>query len=355
MWCRKSCAPAWRYFDLAFRCRPRLRSEDVLCRRLAAASKEQNEPTLGTGLAAQGGLGVESSIVPQSRELEPTKDKSPPMSTEPESQNRRDGQDVKLNIAEVQEDAHLHREPGQVDTASAEPIKRGELVLARPDLIVSFPDAEDSPWVFVQVPKDTAVKAMSDEPLTYEDGWLRQNALGEIPWKMGERAAVTAPDPPEHPALSVFRIYPQWRDGIPRWLSHTCAEHFPGKVYGCIVGGEIVVQRPGGAIPERLSAVYADLLRPKDRAKIVAKSTALGLLGAALAMGIAYSYISYDRVRKGGRKMTWHGYVQWLGFGGLILTPIAYIPCFIFCMTPFGTCSFIFWANAMLFYDLFHE
>lgn len=313
----------------------------------SSASQEQTSNTTG-----QGSLQAASFI---QDEVKIVKEATSPANIEPESQSDGAEQNVIFEILELQEDAHLYKEPGDDSGASSESIKGGELVLARSDLIVRLPDAQDSPWIFVHVPKDTEIKSMSDVPLTYEDGWLKRNLLVETPWKTGERAAVTAPDPPEHPFFYMLRVLPQWRDGVPKWLHNTCAEHFPGKVYGTMVGGEIVVQRPSGAIPERLAAPYLELLRPRDRAKIVAKSTGLGLLSASLVVGVAYGYMSYDRERRGQRGLTWHGYVQWLGFSTLFLTPFAYFPCFIFCMTPFGTTSFIFWANAMLFYDLFHE
>ncbi|CAK9002095.1 unnamed protein product, partial [Durusdinium trenchii] len=120
-------------------------------------------------------------------------------------------------------------------------------------------------WLFVRRPTEESVEIMSDKPLEYQDGWIH---LPDAPVEMaehqlGDRLAGRV-DVPDHPVTNVLKALPFCRgQELPDWIPGSVCELHTGKVGGVLKGGRFLLQRPSGAVPERLMLESSMLLTRK--------------------------------------------------------------------------------------------
>lgn len=210
-------------------------------------------------------------------------------------------------------------------------------------------------WFLVRAPLEDEVQAMSDKPLEYRDGWLLRPALDRAEHQLGDSVAARI-DVTTHPVVNAMKSLPPWRDsGVPDWVHASVAELYTGKVTGVTRHGRFLVQRPSGAVPERVASEPEMLLVPKERARLTFRA---GLVGFAIAV-LAGTAFHGRRWAKGERfdvgKMAWPQLVGWALIGAVFISPLATVPCIIFTNSQGSTALVVAWINLLLYNDYFGE
>lgn len=260
------------------------------------------------------------------------------------------------------------------------------LTLAAGDLVETAGgvDVVSSPpeggWLLVRAPLEDKLDVMSEKPLEYQDGWL---AVGPVAEQSGEQeisesdavaASHASPSsclekaelqlgqkvaalviPETHPVLQTLeKLF--YKDGCPQWMKNSVAELYTGKISGAAQRGRYVLQRPSGAMPERIATAYAKFLLPRGRFK---KTAVAGILGFFLSIAIGggmhgWSWLAHGCSTEVGR-MALVPLIQWLTLISVFLTPLAIMPCFIFANSEAATCCVVAFINLLLYHDLFAE
>lgn len=251
----------------------------------------------------------------------------------------------------------------EADAASAEvaELEEGHLVEA-----AGMVDLEGAPpeggWLLVRSPLEDKLDVMSDKPLEYQDGWIPiETTEGE---RMVERAELQLGNKvaarvfvETHPVLDLLKKLPPWKEsGLPEWMRAAVAELYTGKIGGVAKRSRFVVQRPSGAMPERVAVRVGMIIVPKDRAR---QTTIAGLLGlsASLLVGLgihAYSWQVLGRPVDFGL-MAWPPLVGWVTLILVFLTPVTIWPSYLFANSQAATACVVAWMNMLLYYDLFSE
>jgi len=224
------------------------------------------------------------------------------------------------------------------------------------ELVEAYWDLEAKPeWLLVRRPLEDNIEVMSDKPLLYEAGWIHNPKLERAKFQLGENVSVRV-DQNSLFALEMARKMPFWSaDALPAWLTSSFAEVNGGKIAGIVQQDRFMVQRPSGAIPERL-AVEADVIM---RRRQLAKRTAVGALVGALAataLGFAGHTLAWaqgapiDRGTKG-----WPKFIGWVTVTTVFINPAAYAACFSFATSQMGTAALVVWLDMLLYQDLFGE
>lgn len=224
----------------------------------------------------------------------------------------------------------------------ADPDSEAELLLELPEgeLLQTFRKIEECPseeeWLLVRAPLEETVEVMSDRALSYQVGWIHcpTTALKTARFQLEDKLAARV-DVPNHPVVEVLKHFPPWRDGkLPDWVPAMCCELHTGKVGGVVKRGRFLVQRPSGAVPERLTLESAMLQSPKERARTTVLAALLGLgLSATLGFALHAWAWAHDKVPKIGVK-TWPKLVGWLTIVVFVLSPAAIGPCYISANSP---------------------
>merc|ERR1712151_24361 len=103
---------------------------------------------------------------------------------------------------------------------------------------------------------------------------------------------------------------------LPTWLLSSVSEFHTGKIEGVVKEGRYLLQRPSGAIPERLALTPDFLLPPKARARKTGVAAILGL-AIACVMGTvnhAFFWISGETFTFG--KFAWSSLAGWIMLTG---------------------------------------
>lgn len=226
-------------------------------------------------------------------------------------------------------------------------------------------DVEGAPpeggWLLVRSPLEDKMDVMSDKPLEYQDGWIP--VATEDGEKMVERAELQLGQKvaarvfvETHPVLDLLKKLPPWKDGeLPFWMRAAVAELYTGKIGGVAQRSRFVVQRPSGAMPERVAVKVDLLVLPKERAR---QTTLAGLLGLAisLAIGLGVHGLSWAQGRPTDYGlMAWQPLVGWVTLIFVFLTPVTIGPSYMFANSQAATCTIVAWMNMLLYYDLFSE
>lgn len=245
-----------------------------------------------------------------------------------------------------------------------------------------FATPPEGGWLLVRAPQEDRLDVMSDKPLAYKDGWI---ALGPVAdgsaeqvisdsdavstssatadmrsivepaeLQLGQKVAALV-IPETHPVLQNLKKLPMYKDGLPEWMKNCVAELYTGRISGVAMRGRFVLQRPSGAMPERIATAYAKFLLPRRRFK---KTAVAGILGFFLSIAIGTSIhgwgwmhgVSYEFGR-----MAFVPYIQWLTLITVFLTPLAIIPCYIFANSEAATCCVVAFINMLLYHDLFAD
>ncbi|CAE8635169.1 unnamed protein product, partial [Polarella glacialis] len=142
-------------------------------------------------------------------------------------------------------------------------------------------------WMLVRAPAEEDIEIMGDKPLEYKDGWLHtpSSSLKVAELQLGDKVAARI-DVPSHPVLDSLRALPPFKGGrkLPDWIVASVCELHTGKVGGVVKRGRFLVQRPSGAMPERIATEAAMLQVPKERARRTVLAAILGL-GLSTLMG----------------------------------------------------------------------
>mmetsp|Transcript_9971 Transcript_9971/g.22267 ORF Transcript_9971/g.22267 Transcript_9971/m.22267 type:complete len:307 (-) Transcript_9971:70-990(-) len=244
------------------------------------------------------------------------------------------------------------REEADAAAAVVAELPSGELVEA-----VGDADSELD-WLLVRAPMEDEVNAMSDKPLLYQDGWLHGATLEAAEHQLGDKVAARI-DPEAHPVVEALKTVLRWQGkpdaSPPSWFIASVAELYTGKVAGVVRKGRFLVQRPSGAVPERVTMPPELLIVPRDRAR---KTALAGLLGFAFAASLgtslhAIAWLRGEPVSLG--RMAWPQLVTWLSISALLLTPGTVGPCIGFANSPASTGCVAAWINLLFYSDLFSE
>lgn len=228
-------------------------------------------------------------------------------------------------------------------------IPTGELVETMSDL--------DSPgaWRYVRNPIEDNIDAMSDKPLSYQDGWVQCSSLEMAEYQIGDKVAVRF-EVQSHPVLDVLKRMPPWKEtSLPPWMAASVAEMCTGKVAGVVKSGRFLVQRPSGAIPERVATRAQFVVLPKDRWRQTAFAGAVGM-AISLAFGLALharSWLRGERFDIG--RMAWPQLFGWATISIVALTPLTVGPCYVFTNSPGSTAAVVAWISQLFYFDLFGE
>lgn len=268
--------------------------------------------------------------------------------------------------------AQLHTEP-DVSSPILVELKQGELIEtvagSLPAATVEEDAAEDVPeWLLVRSPSAEEIEIMSDKPLDYVDGWLHvdaetRRALEPAEHQLGDKIGARI-DPPTHPVLDALRRLPPWRapsglvkdaKPLPKWMVASVYEIYTGKIEGSVKGGRFLVQRPSGAIPERVAHGPDLLVTPKQRWR---KTLWAGLLGLTLSMliGSCFHAKAWARgVNPNGGRMAWPQLVGWMTIISVFASPMIVGPCYLFVNSQAATVCTVTGLNMLLYVDLFGE
>jgi len=240
-------------------------------------------------------------------------------------------------------------------------------------------------WLLVRSPLEDRIDVMSDKPLEYQDGWLAvaapaleadfgtaspapapaeeaggaaalalEKLLVPTDVQMGERVAARVLLE-THPVLDALKKLPLFKDGLPNWMPVSVAELYAGRIAGVAKRGRFILQRPSGAMPERVASVPEKLIRPKARMR---QTTIAGILGLGLSLVLGLGLHARKWVRgeplDAGR-FALEPLVGWTTLLVVFLTPVTILPCFIFTNSQASTLVVVVWMNMLLYNDLFSE
>lgn len=231
-------------------------------------------------------------------------------------------------------------------------LPKGELVEA---VGLKEASAELPEWLLVRSPAEEQIEIMSDKPLAYQDGWLSNAPLQPAEYQLGTRVAARV-DVNSHPALDLLRQLPWWRGTtLPDWIVASVAELHKGKIGGVVKNGRYLVQRPAGAMPERVATTAALLITPKERAKRTVLAGFIGLVLSGLFGSAIHAWAWMRGERSDSGRVAWPKLVGWMTLITVILTPAAVLPCFGFANSPASTACVVAWINMLLYSDLFND
>eukprot|EP00929_Paragymnodinium_shiwhaense_P014712 TRINITY_DN122666_c0_g1_i1.p1 TRINITY_DN122666_c0_g1~~TRINITY_DN122666_c0_g1_i1.p1 ORF type:complete len:345 (+),score=60.37 TRINITY_DN122666_c0_g1_i1:58-1092(+) len=246
----------------------------------------------------------------------------------------------------------------------ADPEADSEAVLELPagELLEAFGDVDsDREWLLVRSPLEDDVELMSDKPLAYQDGWLHDADVKKTSFQLGD--TVTARTESDiHPAFEAMRLVPPWRPGaagggapIPDWIRRSVNELYNGKVAGVTKNGRFLVQRPAGAMPERVVTTADFLYTPKERKR---RAIAAGIIGLAVSavIGVSvhgYSWLRGEKFQTG--RMSWPNLVGWLCIVSVVVVPFTIWPCYLCSNSQASTVVVVAWLNLLFYNDLFGE
>mmetsp|Transcript_125908 Transcript_125908/g.350804 ORF Transcript_125908/g.350804 Transcript_125908/m.350804 type:complete len:317 (+) Transcript_125908:71-1021(+) len=243
--------------------------------------------------------------------------------------------------------------------AEADAAAESLVELQRGELVEAIGDIDDSAfreWLLVRAPLEDKVDSMSDKPLEYCTGWLHWPELEHAEHQLGDKVAARVDVASSHPVLGLLRRLPPWREkGPPAWVSASVAELYPGSVEGVAQCGRFLVQRPSGALPERLATSAQLLVPPRARLRQTALAGLAGLaLSALLGAGAHVRAWSRGEDLRVGR-MAWPQFVGWASIAAVFLTPAAVLPCYGFANSQASTACVVACINLLFYNDLFGE
>jgi len=222
------------------------------------------------------------------------------------------------------------------------------------EFVEAFGDTE-SEWLLVRRSlEDDNIDVMSDSPLRYQDGWLHHADLSVTEHQIGDRVTARTQFP-EHPLLDLAKALPHWKGNAPGWLYASVAEMHTGKIGGILQGGRYLVQRPSGAIPERIAQEPELLITPRERAK---RTTIAGLLGFLVATTVGTC--AHARCWARGESSE-HGrsaailLLGWLTVSVVFVTPGTLFPAFLLAVSPLTSFNSALLLNLLLYVDLMGE
>lgn len=219
-------------------------------------------------------------------------------------------------------------------------------------------DGERHEWLLVRTSNQSQVNSMGEDPLTYVDGWVQWASFDVAPHQLGDRVAACV-DVPEHPVLGLIEKLPPFKSegkaGLPRWMHASVCEYHVGKVQSVVQGGRLLIQRPSGAVPERIATTPDLLLVSRARFKKACFSGFIGFIGAT-AIGVVLHLSAWASGRDMNRGvMAWPQLVGWLTISTIFLSPLSVVPCFVFTNSQASTAAVVCWIDLMLYADLFTE
>mmetsp|Transcript_50795 Transcript_50795/g.107793 ORF Transcript_50795/g.107793 Transcript_50795/m.107793 type:complete len:357 (-) Transcript_50795:48-1118(-) len=238
--------------------------------------------------------------------------------------------------------------------------------LSEGDFLEGMPDKLEPAggWLLVRAPLEDKIDVMSEKPLEYQDGWIavmppaREEGLPELleraELQLGDKVAARV-HVETHPVLDNLKKLPFFKDGLPSWMPVSVAEIYTGRIGGVAVRGRYIVQRPPGAMPERIAALPERIVLPKARAK---QTTIAGLLG--LGLSLAIGVVLHMRKWAQGEEFSVGRFAYeplsgWCALIMVFLTPITIYPCYLFSNSQASTVVTVLWMNLLLYNDLFSE
>lgn len=251
------------------------------------------------------------------------------------------------HILQLREPANLLSDADQSSDVLSE--------LASGDLVETASDVDTGrEWILVRSPLEDRVAGMSETPLQYLDGWLHNAQLERTDVQLGDKVAARV-SPDSHPCYDVLRQLPAYRGdaSLPAWIVGSVSEHHTGKVGGVLRNGHFLVQRPSGAIPERIGGPRTMLLKPKERKRITGKAAIIGFL-LSTTLGVSahiYSWLRGERYDCG--PTAYPQVVGWTSLTATILSPLATIPCYLFANSQASTICVVMGLNLLFYQDLF--
>lgn len=248
-------------------------------------------------------------------------------------------------------DAQLYAETDVAAEPLAE-LSQGELVEAIGDI----DEGAHREWLLVRFPLEDQVESMSDKPLAYQNGWLFRASLQRAEHQLGDKVAALVDVSSTHPVLGLLRKFPWWKhSGPPTWMASWVSELYTGKVEGVIQQERFLVQRPAGAMPERIATKTDLLVTPKARARQTATAGLVGLaLSTIVGLGAhARAWLRGERPDTG--RSAWPQLVGWASICAVLLTPAVALPCYGFANSQASTMCVVAGINLLLYRDLFGE
>lgn len=227
------------------------------------------------------------------------------------------------------------------------------------DLVEAVGDIEDSnfrEWLLVRSPGEEAIDSMSDKPLAYQTGWLHQPELDSAEHQLGDKVVVQVDTSSAHPVLGLLRtMLSWWGREMPPWIKATVSELHAGKIGGLVKNGRFLVQRPCGAMPERMAARPEAIMHPSSHKKQAALAGSVGLV-LSVFIGTAahgYAWLHGDAVQSG--RMGYPNLIGWMTLVTCLLTPLVTLPCYNFANTLASTAGVVLFINLVFYCDLFGQ
>lgn len=241
--------------------------------------------------------------------------------------------------------------------ADAEETAEVTAELPEGELLEAFRDVDHSAeWILVRRSLEDRVDSMSEKPLEYEDGWLRGASVEKAPHQLGDKVAARI-EHDEHPAFQLVRLVPPFRNGrpIPKWFETAVLDLNAGKIGGVAQRGRFVVQRPSGAIPERVAVTQDLVVVPRQKAKDAVLWGIIGFVAACfLATGLHCVAWMRGASTDYGRR-AWVTLVGWATFVSVFLVPLSIIPCIMFSVSQASVGLMVIWLSMLLYSDLFSD
>lgn len=241
----------------------------------------------------------------------------------------------------------------------ADALETAEVTAELPEgeLLEAFRDVDHSAqWILVRRSLEDRVDSMSEKPLEYEDGWLFGATLEKAPHQLGDKVAARIKHD-EHPAFQILRAVPPWRNGrpVPQWFETAVLDLNAGKIGGVMQRSRFLVQRPSGAIPERV-AVESDLIVvPRQKAKQAVLWGILGFVGSCILAGLLHCVAWMRGASMDYGRRAWVTLVGWATFVAVFLVPLSILPCIVFSVSQAATGLTVVWLAVLLYGDLFAE
>lgn len=210
-------------------------------------------------------------------------------------------------------------------------------------------------WRLVRSPVEQNIDVMSDKPLEFLDGWVQCSALELAEHQIGDKVTVRF-EVGSHPVLDLLKKVPPWKGApLPPWMAACVAEMATGKIGGVVKNGRFLVQRPAGAVPERVATSSELVVLPKDRWRQTAKAGVVGL-AISLVFGTilhARSWLRGERSDIG--RMAWPQLVGWAVLSTVAVVPFTVGPCYMFTNSPGSTALVVAWISQLFYFDLFGD
>jgi len=222
--------------------------------------------------------------------------------------------------------------------------------------VETFADFTDTPpeWVLVRRPLESDIEVMSEKPLLYEAGWLKDAKIQHADFQLGEKVSVKV-ETLSHIVLDMARKVPFWKTALPWWLTESLAEVHSGKVAGVVQQGRFMVQRPSGAIPERMAVEAKVIMRRRQLAKRTLAGAVVGAVVATALGFLGHSFAWFRGAPLDTGLKGWPRLVGWMTITTVFITPGSYIACYIFTTSQMGAAALVVWLDMLLYKDLFGE